>query len=177
MCDAGCAVDRQDLAGLIGIFSLLALTGCADGGASESDDENLTQVSAKLTFVVAKDCRGALPNEAPYHVAISPVNVFTLQQSALTKAGLDYKNTRVHATRITGGKRYDLGAFSPTSTLKFSVAPQDWSGSSFELDFRELTTASTKVDAPTTLKRLYRMGVFEGNWLSDEWSMPVQCSK
>ena len=158
------------------LVALLLAMGCAGDSSTGDSDDDLTS-SVKLSFVVAKDCHGKLPNETPLHAAISPAYVFTIQESALSSAGLSYKTARVHATRIADGKRYDLGAFSATDTLKFQVPPSEWPRSTIELDFRELVTSSTKADAQASVAHLYTVGVFDGNWLSDEWSMPVTCKK
>lgn len=158
-------------------LGIVLLAACAsDQGADGGSEDDLTN-AVKVSFVVAKDCRGKLPNEAPLHAAISPAYVFTLQQNALSSLGLSYETKRVHVARIADGKRYDLGAFSPTDTFRFQVAPADWPKSTIELDFRELVASTTKSDAQASLARLYTVGVFDGNWLSDEWSMPVHCKK
>lgn len=158
------------------LATMFSVACASDQGSEGGTDDDLT-ASVKISFVVAKDCHGKLPNEAPLHAAISPTNVFTIQQSALSSLGLDYKTARVHAARIAGGKRYDLGTFAPVDTFRFQVAPADWPQSTIELDFRELVTSATKPTAQASLARLYSVGVFDGNWLSDEWSMPVNCKK
>ena len=156
-------------------MSALCMGGCAsEEGAGGADD--LTQAAPKLTFVIATDCEGTLPDESPYRLAVSPAYVFTIQEDALSDLGLSYKTGRIRVTRIANGKRYNLGSFAPTDTLKVSVSPQDWKKSSIELDFQELATSSTKA-SQKSLAGLYKLGVFKGNWLSSEWSMPFHCAK
>lgn len=154
------------------VTGALILSGCASDAGDGSDDD-LTSNKVTTTFSPATDCKGTLPSESPLRLLISPTYVFTLQESALGRLGFDVNKGKIRATRIAAGIRYPLGTFGATEELRFSLAPADWARSTFELDFSALGTTTN----PASVNNLYKLTVFRGNWLSDEWSSAVTCSK